>query len=140
MHRDIERRRRQELATLYASLRNLLPPKYIRGKRSISDQVDGAFSYIKYLKKRIDGLSGKRDELKKGMSMSCIEAFPSSVVVRQSLDGVEIVISDSVGAQALTLSKVLQQLLEEGLDVVNCVSSRTDGALIHTIKYEHHNS
>ncbi|KAK8599954.1 hypothetical protein V6N13_060243 [Hibiscus sabdariffa] len=143
MHRDIERQRRQEMSTLYASLRTLLPLEYIKGKRAISDQMNGAMSYIKDLQKRVDELSAKRDELKKvsfdsggfhrgGTSYS--KAFPSSVVVRQSLDGAEVVVSTGLGAQALNLSRVLQLLLEEGLDVVNCISTRIDGGLIHTIK------
>ncbi|KAK8685177.1 hypothetical protein V6N13_041185 [Hibiscus sabdariffa] len=143
MHRDIERQRRQEMSTLYASLRTLLPLEYIKGKRAISDQMNGAMSYIKDLQKRVDELSAKRDELKKvsfdsegfhrGGTSSSV-AFPSSVVVRQSLDGAEVVVSTGLGGQALNLSRVLQLLLEEGLDVVNCISTRVDGALIHTIK------
>ncbi|GMI96336.1 hypothetical protein like AT5G51790 [Hibiscus trionum] len=151
MHRDIERQRRQEMSTLYASLRTLLPLEYIKGKRAISDQMNGAASYIKDLQKRIDELSAKRDDLKKvsfdsnsttgsshqgTSSGSNLQAFPSSVVVRQSLDGAEVVVSTGLGAQALTLSRVLQLLLGEGLDVVNCISTRIDGGLIHTIKLE----
>ncbi|KAG4130917.1 hypothetical protein ERO13_D09G174500v2 [Gossypium hirsutum] len=144
MHRDIERQRRQEMSTLYASLRTLLPLEYIKGKRAISDHMNGAVSYVKDLQKRIDGLNAKRDELKKAsdnwsgfeQGMTSNEAFPSSAVVRQSLDGVEVVISTSVGPKALTLSRVLQLLLEEGLDVVNCITTRIGGGLIHTIQTE----
>ncbi|XP_022774396.1 transcription factor bHLH120-like [Durio zibethinus] len=143
MHRDIERQRRQEMASLYASLRTLLPLEYIRGKRTISDHMNGAVTYIKDLQKRIDELSAKRDELKKLLDatgfdqrMSSKNSFPSSAVVRLSLDGVEVVISTGLGAQALTLSRVLELLLEEGLDVVNCISTRIDGGLIHTVQSE----
>ena len=114
-----------------------------QGKRAISDHTDGAVSYIKDLQKRIDELSTKRDELKKlsdssgfDLGMSSNDSFPSSAVVRQSLDGVEVVISIGVRAQALTLSRVLELLLEEGLEVVSCISTRIDGGLIHTIQSE----
>ncbi|GMI71560.1 hypothetical protein HRI_000825300 [Hibiscus trionum] len=146
MHRDIERQRRQEMSTLYASLRTLLPLDYVKGKRAISDHMNGAVSYIKDLQKRIDELSAKRDGLKKisfdstssgfRQGTSSDESFLSSAVVRPSLDGVEVVVSTCLGAQALTLSRVLELLLEEGLDVVNCISTRIDGGLIHTIKLE----
>ncbi|KAK8495125.1 hypothetical protein V6N13_026468 [Hibiscus sabdariffa] len=143
MHRDIERQRRQEMSTLYASLRTRLPLEYIKGKRAVSDHMNGAVSYIKDLQKRIEELSAKRDELKKvsfdstssgfHRGTSSNESFPSSAVVRPSLDGVEVVV---ITGQALTLSRVLELLLEEGLDAVNCISTRIDGGLIHTIKLE----
>ncbi|OMO97983.1 hypothetical protein COLO4_14216 [Corchorus olitorius] len=151
MHREIEKQRRQEMATLYSSLRTLLPLEYIKGKRAISDHMNGAISYIKDLQKRIEGLTAKRDELKKmsnissgyfdqGGSSSSDQSnyFPSSTVVSQSLDGVEVVISSGDhGPQALTLSRVLQLLLEEGLDVVSSISTRIDGGLmVHTIQSE----
>ncbi|PPD94247.1 hypothetical protein GOBAR_DD08723 [Gossypium barbadense] len=131
MHRDVERQRRQEMATLYASLRNLLPLEY---------QV----MYIKYLQKRVSELSYKRDELKKVLNssgfdhgMSSDGAVLSTAVVHQSLDGgVEVVISTGFGARALTLSRVLELLVQEGLDVVSCVSTRIHGGLAHTIQSE----
>ena len=102
-----------------------------QGKRAISDHMNGAVSYIKNLQKRIDELSAKRDELKKrsgssgfDQGTSSNDSFPSSIVVRQSFDGVEVMISTGLGAQALTLSRVLELLREEGLDVVSCVSTK----------------
>ncbi|KAK5778037.1 transcription factor bHLH36-like [Gossypium arboreum] len=144
MHRDVERQRRQEMATLYASLRNLLPLEYIKGKRAISDHMNGAVMYIKYLQKRVSELSYKRDELKKVLNstgfdhgMSYDGAVLSTAVVHQSLDGgVELVISTGFGAGALTLSRVLELLVQEGLDVVSCVSTRINGGLVHTIQSE----
>ncbi|KAB2001279.1 hypothetical protein ES319_D12G290500v1 [Gossypium barbadense] len=124
MHRDVERQRRQEMATLYASLRNLLPLEY-------QDHMNGTVMYIKYLQKRVSELSYKRDELKKVLNssgfdhgMSSDGAVLSTAVVHQSLDG------------ALTLSRVLELLVQEGLDVVSCVSTRIHGGLAHTIQSE----
>ncbi|OMO67972.1 hypothetical protein CCACVL1_20158 [Corchorus capsularis] len=137
MREEIERNRRQEMATLYSSLQNLLPPECIKGKRSKSDHLNGAISYIKDLQKRIEKLSARRDELKKLFSN---ESSPSNVVVRQSLDGLEVVMTNTgIGAQALSLSRVLQLLLEDGLNVVSCISTRIDGGFVHTIQCEANN-
>lgn len=147
MHRDIERQRRQEMATLYASLRALLPLEFIKGKRSISDQMNEGVNYVKYLEKKIKELGVKRDELKRlsnlSISTSQIETSdqndtsPSNrFVVHQSLVGIEIAYSCGYLEQELPLSKVLEVLLDEGLCVVNCVSTRVDERLLHTIQAE----
>ncbi|KAE9620998.1 putative transcription factor bHLH family [Lupinus albus] len=98
VHRDIERQRRQEMATLHASLRSLLPLEFIKGKRSISDHMNEAVNYIKYMQENIKELGAKRDELKK-----------------------------------LSTSKLL---VEERLEVVNCLSTEVNGRLLHSVQCE----
>ncbi|XP_012090753.1 transcription factor bHLH36-like [Jatropha curcas] len=146
MHRDVERRRRQEMATLYTCLRNLLPFEYVKGKRAISDHVDQAVKYIKHLQEKIEEFSLRRDEIKRSSNLKVVgpeitenklNRSPSTnVVVRSSFVGVEVVINSGFGEQDLQLSKVLELLLEEGLNVVNCVSTNVQQRVIHTIQCE----
>ncbi|KAJ9164110.1 hypothetical protein P3X46_023724 [Hevea brasiliensis] len=142
IHRDIERRRRQEMATLYTSLRNLLPLEYIKGKRAISDHVQEAVKYTKDLQKKIEELSVRRDEMKNLSNLRVLDSederlnsfAPTSVMVRSCFAGVEVVINSGFGKQVLHLSRALELLLEEGLDVFSCISTRVNQRVIHTIQ------
>ncbi|KAI4347466.1 hypothetical protein L6164_008278 [Bauhinia variegata] len=146
IHREIERQRRRQMATLHASLRSLLPLKFIKGKRSISDHMNEAVNYIKQLKKNIKELSAKRDEIKK-LSYSCTENHDSnntsgtgSFVIHENDGAIGIEIANGCREENFPLSKLLELLLEEGLEVVNCLSSEVNGRLIHSVQCEVNNS
>ncbi|OIV98932.1 hypothetical protein TanjilG_07368 [Lupinus angustifolius] len=140
VHRDIERQRRQEMATLHASLRSLLPLEFIQGKRSISDHMNEAVNYIKYMQENIKELGAKRDELKK-LSTSKLENHATnhahgSFTIHENNGIVRIEITSCSIEERFTLSKLLQLLLEEGLEVVNCLSTEVNGRLFHSVQCE----
>ncbi|OWM91149.1 hypothetical protein CDL15_Pgr000092 [Punica granatum] len=64
-HREIERHRRKEMNTLYASLRSLLPAQILKGKRAVSDQLNVALGYINQIQRNIKKLETERARLKK---------------------------------------------------------------------------
>ncbi|KAI3458230.1 hypothetical protein Pfo_014893 [Paulownia fortunei] len=146
LHRDIERQRRQEMATLYASLRSVLPPQSLKGKRSISDQIHEATKYIRCLQNNIRELGIKRDSIKRSFKNelldsekgSCSQIFPIVVKVQPCSVGVEILISGDFMAEGVTLplSRIMHLLLEEGLIVICCNCTKFDGRLHYMIQSE----
>ncbi|EOA35592.1 hypothetical protein CARUB_v10020804mg [Capsella rubella] len=161
-HRDIERQRRQEVSSLFKSLRSLLPFQYIQGKRSTSDHIFQAVQYIKDLQNKNKELNEKRNRIKKSipgtnaatlpsteectsslsssttstlsLSCSCVGDKHFTVVVTPCLVGVEIIVSCCLRRNKSCLSSVLQILAQEQkLSVVSCISTRLQQRFMHTI-------
>lgn len=116
-----------------------------QGKRSISDHMNEAVNYINHLQKRIKKLGAKRDALKQQTNLREIPQRSGSsnktspgtgVIIRPRLGGIEIVFSSGFGEQGFTLSRVLQLLLEVELSVVNCVSTKVNERVLHTVQAE----
>ncbi|KAF5182633.1 Transcription factor bhlh [Thalictrum thalictroides] len=141
MHREVERQRRQEMATLYSTLRSLVPHEYLKGKRSISDHMNEAANYVKHQQKKIKDLVKERDELQKTSNSSSdtkkeCSSFPNFVNIHASFAGVEVIISSGSRDRGLPLSWLLVVLFEEGLSVDSCISTRVNEITFHTIQAE----
>ncbi|XP_071937544.1 transcription factor bHLH118-like [Coffea arabica] len=146
-HRDIERQRRLEMANLHASLRNLLPSEYIKGKRSMSDHVLEAINYIKHMEKNIGELEVKRDKLR-NLTGESSNLDSKRVNETNSLSitftvepcsggGFEILMKNYLTDNNwLPLSRILDVLLDEGITVVNCVCTKVNEECLYTIQTE----
>lgn len=113
-----------------------------QGKRSTSDHVNEAINYINHLQNKVKQLQYKRDELMKEVPNLHTTTGPENecspthlqpfVIVHPFPGGVEIVCSYSLKC-VFPLSRVLDILLKEGLDVVSSTSTKIDERFIHTI-------
>ncbi|GAB4858688.1 hypothetical protein Ancab_010162 [Ancistrocladus abbreviatus] len=138
LHREIERQRRLDMSKLFSSLRALLPPEHIKGKRSVCDHVVEAANYVKNLQKSIKQLETKRVALKRTSESS---EFSQCQVDVHSCSGGGMEVKISVGVrEAIRLSRFLSVLLEEGLDVVSCVSTKANKRWLHIIHAQVGNS
>nr|GMC55898.1 transcription factor bHLH118-like [Ipomoea batatas] len=133
LHRDVEKRRRNQMANLYESLRSLLPLQYIKGKRSASDHMQASVSYIKDLEKKVEGLHKHREKMimmnKTSSSNMVVEKEAKSakandicVAVNKCEDGMEVLMNTRHRVE-YPLSELLETLLRQGLNVVNCIYS-----------------
>lgn len=148
IHKETERQRRQEMATLCTTLRSLLPLEYIKGKRSISDHVYEAMNYINHLQNNVKQLQSKKEELMKisnlstkapqngSSSNSSTTHLSPFVIVQPFLGGLEIVCSYSFNKCLFPLSKALDLLIKEGLNVISTNSNNLDGRFIYTVRLE----
>ncbi|XP_057425556.1 transcription factor bHLH118-like isoform X2 [Lotus japonicus] len=146
--REVERQRRTQMSVLCASLRSSLPLELIKGKRSVSDLIGEAVNHVQFLKQKINALQIKRDELKEMMvNLSFVKtetvgadhssALGKCVSINLIPGGVEVAVYGSGFEENSTrLSVLMQILLQEGCDVVSCVSSLVNGRIFHTIKSE----
>ncbi|KAI3749007.1 hypothetical protein L6452_12513 [Arctium lappa] len=147
-HREIERKRRQEMANLCSSLRSLLPLDFIKGKRSMSEHMNQAVNYIKHLEENIKGLNNTRDELKKtcahvadsssvlqnkNIESESSSRDPITVTIECSHGVIEILIKSCIG---FPISRVVKALVQEGFNVISCNSTKVNERLIHTIHSE----
>jgi hypothetical protein len=106
--------------------------------------MNESVNYIKYLQKKIKELSAKRDGLKKSPNLSFDSPSGSSnkyspispVTLQPYPGGIEVVFDSDFRGQDSPLSRVLQVLLEEGISVVNCVSTKVNERLFHTVQTE----
>lgn len=116
-----------------------------QGKRSISDLMHEGSNYIKHLENKVKQLEAKRDKFKKLSNLIPLVSdsgsfgtthFPICVLVHPFPGGSQIKCSYSFRKYVFPLSRVIDMVLKEGLDVVNCTSTKTDDRFIHTIRLE----
>lgn len=98
--------------------------------------MNEAVNYIKHLKEKIRELGEKRNELKSSSNSSSKNPSGDLVRVCSCWGGVEIVVSSDGEKEGVPLSRVLERLVEEELNVVSCISTKVNGRLLHTIQCE----
>ncbi|PWA34988.1 achaete-scute transcription factor-related protein [Artemisia annua] len=138
LHREIERQRRQDMAKLHASLREILPIEFVKGNRSISDHMHQAVYYIKQTEENVKRLGMRRDQLKNSLDTegSLMNHLLNTVSVNYSNGGVEILINSCTIEEGFHLSRVVKALVDESLNVTSCTSTKVNDRFLHSIQSE----
>ncbi|KAG9459637.1 hypothetical protein H6P81_004145 [Aristolochia fimbriata] len=137
-HNANERDRRKKLNSLYASLRSLLPGSDQSKKLSIPSTVSRVLKYIPELQKQVELLAQRKDEILSRISKqgrdknhaigsgkrrpTVVSSFP--MIVASQVDDREVVVQMCmIDPKRNPLSKVMLNLEEEGLRVLNASAS-----------------
>ncbi|KAL2558553.1 transcription factor bHLH [Forsythia ovata] len=113
----------------------------IQGKRSISDHIYETANYIRCLQNNIRELRNKRDKLNKFSCWndliiengSSSKFSPVNVTVKSCIAGIEVSITGDFPMEGFPLSRVLEILLDEGLNVIICICTKVEGSSHYTI-------
>lgn len=104
--------------------------------------MNEAVNYIKHMQNNIKELVAKRDELKKLSNHSNMENSHEGLhtscnfTVHENNDIIGIEITSGFIEERPKVSKLLQLLIQEGLEVVSCLSSEVNGRLLHSVQCE----
>lgn len=103
--------------------------------------MNEAVRYIIHLNKKIKELEARKNE--KLSNLNKLDGDdeslpPSCFTISPSCGGIEIVINSSYieGEVAFPVSRVLKVLIEEGLGIFSCTSSKVDTKIVHIIQSE----
>ncbi|XP_061995938.1 transcription factor ORG2-like [Rosa rugosa] len=145
-HNASERDRRKKINNLYSSLRSLVPADHAK-KLSIPATVSRVLKYIPELQQQVEGLIQKRDELLSKISQqenvvllqeekqvkSTARGSRSSLsaVSTTRLSDSEVTIQISIIKSSHNfISRILQSLEEDGLELLNASSFESSGGRI----------
>ncbi|XP_020153147.1 protein IRON-RELATED TRANSCRIPTION FACTOR 2 [Aegilops tauschii subsp. strangulata] len=134
-HNAYERDRRKQLNELYLSLRSLLPDADHTKKLSIPTTVCRALKYIPELQKQVENLEKKKEKLASANCKPGVLSASGSIAPTVSatcLNDKEIMVQISLlrgtdAATALPLSKCINVLENEGLQLISSSTSSTFG-------------
>eukprot|EP00253_Pinus_taeda_P014654 PITA_14654 len=154
-HKMIEKQRRKDMNALLSTLKSLIPDENLRGKRSVSDQMQEAVNYVNHLRQKVEDLQKEREKLKpnsdknaevsfQGVRLSCNEKFCLETPVIGGYAGefpnVKIKSTDSAVQvwmntfeYQIVYSDLLMSLEDCGLEVVCADSSTINNRVYHTI-------
>ncbi|XP_050366164.1 transcription factor ORG2-like [Argentina anserina] len=144
-HNASERDRRKKINNLYSSLRSLVPADHVK-RLSIPATVSRVLKYIPELQQQVEELNQKRDELlskiskqgnvilqeeKQLQSAARRSRSSLSAVSANRLSDGEIAIQIStVKSTNNFISRILQSLEEDGLEILNASSFESSGGRI----------